>query len=135
MDISIIISIYDISSTITLLYEELANVFDKLDKSFEIIFINDGSKDDSWKIISNLQKKDPHIKAVDFRRHYGESASLQAGFDLSKGNYVLTISATLENDPKDLIRLFEKVSGEENDMVIGVRKGRYDGRPLARLKS
>jgi len=135
MNISIIVPIYNNALTINQLYEEISDVFDKLDKSFEIIFINDGSKDDSWKIISALQKKDPHIKAVDFRRHYGESASLQAGFDISKGDYVLTISATLENDPKDLLNLFEKVSNKENDMVIGVRKGRYDGRPFAKLKS
>ena len=113
MDISIIVTVYNNSSTLIELYDGLSSVFGELDRSYELIIINDGSADDSWKIISSLQKKDPHVKAIDFRRHYGESAALQAGFDLSKGNYVLTIGASLENDPKDLLKLFEKVSKKD----------------------
>ncbi|PJA41295.1 hypothetical protein CO178_00540 [candidate division WWE3 bacterium CG_4_9_14_3_um_filter_34_6] len=135
MDISIIVTVYNNSSTLIELYDGLSSVFGELDRSYELIIINDGSADDSWKIISSLQKKDPHVKAIDFRRHYGESAALQAGFDLSKGNYVLTIGASLENDPKDLLKLFEKVSKKDNDMVIGIRQGRYDGRALSKMKS
>lgn len=135
MDISTIVTVYNNEDTINELYEKISSVFEKIGRSYELIFINDASTDNSWEIIKDLQKKDPHIKAIDFRRHYGESAGLQAGFDLSKGDYVFTISPSLENDPEVFEELYEKVQTEECDMVLGVRKGRYDGRPISRLYS
>ena len=135
MDISTVIPVYNNELTINELYVGLTDVFEKLGKSYELIFINDGSNDNSWKVIATLQKKDPHIKAIDFRRHYGESAALQAGFDLAKGDYILTINATLENSPSELEKLYEKVKDENYDMVIGVRRGRFDGRWFSRIVS
>jgi len=135
MDISTVIPVFNNESTIQELYIGLTEVFEKLENSYELIFVNDGSQDDSWKIISELQKKDPHIKAIDFRRYYGESAALQAGFDIAKGDYILTINATLENSPSELETLFEKVKNTNNDMVIGVRRGRFDGRPISKFAS
>lgn len=135
MDISTIIPIYNNELTIEELYNGLTDVFEDLGKSYELIFVNDGSNDNSWKIISGLQKKDPHIKAIDFRRNYGQSAALQAGFDISKGLSVLTINASLENDPADLASLYKALIDEDNDMVIGVRPQRYDGRFFPKIGS
>lgn len=135
MDISTIVPIYNNESTIEDLYKGLTDVFEDLGKSYELIFVNDGSVDGSWNIISSLQKKDPHVKAIDFRRHYGQSAALQAGFDISRGLSVLTIGAALENDPSDLATLYSLLTEKDNDMVIGVRTQRYDGRLLSRIRS
>ena len=135
MDISTIIPIYNNESTIEELYLGLTETFEKLGKSYELIFINDGSTDSSWRIIAGLQKKDPHIKAIDFRRHYGMSATLQAGFDVSKGLVVLTVGASLENDPFDLVEMYNCLIEKDNDMVIGVRPKRYDGRYFSKIRS
>ncbi|PIR42462.1 hypothetical protein CO058_02675 [candidate division WWE3 bacterium CG_4_9_14_0_2_um_filter_35_11] len=135
MDISTVVPIYNNESTIEELYKGLTDVFENIGKSYELIFVNDGSVDNSWKIISAFQKKDPHIKAIDFRRNYGQSAALQAGFDISKGMSVLTIGASLENDPADLSDLYDALIKKDNDMVIGVRSQRYDGRLFSRIRS
>ena len=128
MDISAVSWIYNCEDTINELYERLTETLEGVGLSYEIIFVNDASKDNSWKEIKALNKKDPHVKAINFRRHYGQSAGLQAAFDIAKGKYVFTISPTLENKPEDLAKFITKMEKEDYDMLIGFRKSKLKGR-------
>jgi len=135
MDISTVVRVHNNEKTIEELYERLSKTLGKFGRSYETIFINDGSTDKSWSIISKIQRKDPHVKAINFTRHHGESAGLQAGFEHSKGEYIFTLSPTLENAPEELKKLFNKLLKGKHDMVVGNRVGRHGGRPLTKIAS
>lgn len=135
MDISAVIGVHNHQDNVETIYKELTKVFNKIDKSYEIIFVDDSSDDDTWVVLKRLQKKDPHVKAIRFRRKHGESASLQAGFDHAKGESIFTMSPTMENHPSHLISLIENAEKFGHDMVIGARKGRHNGRPLTKYAS
>lgn len=128
MDISVISRVHNCADTIEELCERVEKVMNGLDRSYEIILVNDFSTDDSWKVITNLHKKDPHIKGINLTRHFGESAALQAAFDMAKGNLVFTISPTLENHPEELPKLISVMEKNDLDLVVGYRKDRLKGR-------
>ncbi|RMA92499.1 glycosyltransferase family 2 protein [Hydrogenothermus marinus] len=125
VDLSIVIPVYNEEENLPILYEKLKSVLDKLGKSYEIIFVNDGSTDKSWEIIKQLSEKDPTVVGVNFRRNYGQTAAMSAGFDIARGDIIITMDADLQNDPEDIPKLLEKVN-EGYDIVSGWRKNRKD---------
>jgi len=124
-DISIVIPVYNEEGSIIILYNKLNQVLENLEKQYEIIFVDDGSEDNSLNIISDLANKDKHIAVIKFRRNYGQTAAFAAGFRYAAGNVVITMDADLQNDPADIPRLLDKMS-EGYDLVSGWRKNRKD---------
>ncbi len=125
VELSIVIPIYNEEENLPILYEKLKKVLDELGKSYEIIFVNDGSTDRSWEIIRDLAEKDPHVVGVNFRRNFGQTAAMSAGFDIAKGEVIITMDGDLQNDPEDIPKLLDKMQ-EGYDIVSGWRKDRKD---------
>lgn len=123
--ISVIVPIFNEEDSITLLCEKLTNVLDKLGKPFEVIFINDGSSDNSMSLLREATLDRPQLKIVNFRRNYGQTAATMAGIDHASGEVIIPIDADLQNDPTDIPRLLEKLD-EGYDVVSGWRKDRQD---------
>jgi glycosyltransferase involved in cell wall biosynthesis len=126
---------YDISVVIPLLNEEeslpelsgwIKKVMEDHDFTYEIIFIDDGSTDDSWKVIEDLRKKDKNVKAIKFRRNYGKSAALNEGFHRTKGRVVITMDADLQDSPDEIPELFKMITEEDYHLVSGWKKKRFD---------
>ena len=121
--LSIIIPVYNEEGNIdklsNLIYEALPDI------DYEVIFVNDGSTDNSEEIIKSVNKKHPHMKLINLRRNYGQTAAMQAGFDHSKGEIVIPMDGDLQNDPRDIPMLIEKIN-EGYDVVSGWRKIRSD---------
>jgi len=125
VEISIVIPIYNEEENLPILYERLKSVLDRLGKSYEIIFVNDGSTDRSWEIIKDLARKDKHIVGVNFRKNFGQTAAMSAGFDIAKGDVIITMDGDLQNDPEDIPKLLE-ILNQGYDIVSGWRKDRKD---------
>ena len=125
VDLSIVIPVYNEEENLPILYEKLKKVLNNLGKEYEIILVNDGSTDKSWEIIKELSEKDSHVIGVNFRRNYGQTAAMSAGFDVAQGEIIITMDADLQNDPEDIPKLLEKVN-EGYDIVSGWRKNRKD---------
>ena len=125
--ISIVIPIYNEGSVINELYNRLTEVITKIIKPdiYELIFINDCSIDDSLSIIKNLAKKDPHVKFISFRKNFGQTAALAAGFDFAAGKIIVSMDGDLQHLPEDIPKLIEKMN-EGYDIVSGWRKKRND---------
>ena len=94
--------------------------------SYEVLFIDDGSKDGSWNLIEELQKNNSEIHGVKFQRNYGKSAALQKGFELVKGKVVITMDADLQDSPDEIPSLFKMITEDDFDVVSGWKKKRYD---------
>jgi len=117
---SVIIPVLNEEKNISLLYRELKEVLKKLRKSYEIIFVDDGSKDKSIKILEKLQKNDKKLKIIQLRRHFGKSAALSAGFTHARGNYIITMDGDLQDDPREIPNFIKKLK-EGSDLVVGWR--------------
>ncbi len=124
-EISIVIPVYNEEGNLKQLYERTKETFKDLNKEFEIIFVNDGSCDKSWSIITQLTQLDKKIKGIDLKKNYGQTTALSAGFNYSKGEIIITMDADLQNDPKDIPKLLEKIE-EGYDVVSGWRRQRKD---------
>lgn len=135
MDISIISRIHNNADTVEELCDRVESSLREMDKSYEIILVNDFSSDESWEKITAMHKKDPHIKGINMTRSFGESASLQAAFDRAKGYMVFTLSPTLENYPEELPKFIELMEESDLDLVVGYRKYRFKGRRMAEFLS
>jgi glycosyltransferase involved in cell wall biosynthesis len=125
MKLSIVIPVYNEEENIPKLYEELKEVLEKLGKDYEIIFVDDGSTDRTYEILKELAEKDKHVKVIRFRRNYGQTAAMYAGFQYAEGDVIITMDGDLQNDPKDIPKLLEKIE-EGYDIVSGWRKDRKD---------
>jgi glycosyltransferase involved in cell wall biosynthesis len=125
MDICIVIPVYNEAESITELYKELSGALGQLAQSSEIIFVDDGSSDGSGTMIDELTLSDPRVQVVHFRRNYGQTAALMAGFQHSTGNIIIPMDADGQNDPADIPRLLEKLA-EGFDVVSGWRIRRAD---------
>lgn len=122
---SVVIPVKDESESLPYLYKELKEVLNKLGKQYEIVFIDDGSYDDSYQTLLSLQKKDKNIRLIKFRANFGKSAAIAAGFKESKGKIVIMLDADLQDDPSDIPSLIQKLN-EGYDLVNGWRKKRAD---------
>ena len=125
IDISIVVPVYNEAKNLPHLHEEIAAACNTLGKSFEIIFIDDGSLDNSFFVLKQIQKKDPSVKLIKLRKNFGQTAALSAGFDHTHGEIVITMDADLQNDPMD-IQLFLNKMDEGYDIVSGWRRKRKD---------
>ncbi len=123
--LSVVIPVYNEEENIPKLYEELKEVLERLPYDYEIIFVDDGSTDRTPQILEELAKKDPRIKVIRFRRNYGQTAAMYAGFQYASGDVVITMDGDLQNDPHDIPKLLEKIN-EGYDIVSGWRKDRKD---------
>ena len=125
VDLSVLIPLYNEKESIRELTYEITESLEKLSISYEIIFVDDGSRDGSFEEIKSLASSDSHIVGIRFRRNYGKSAALSEGFEISRGNIVATMDADLQDDPAELPALIEKLN-EGYDVISGWKKRRKD---------
>lgn len=135
MDISIVISLYNEAESLTELVAGIHNVLDKMAVSYEIIMVNDGSTDPSWKIIKKMAETDSHVRGISFRRNYGKSAALYCGFEAAQSDVVITMDADLQDDPNEIPELFRMIKEDGYDLVSGWKKKRFDNKLSKNLPS
>jgi glycosyltransferase involved in cell wall biosynthesis len=123
--LSIVIPVYNEEENIETLYREIIAAVDGIYSDFEVIFSNDGSSDGSLERLKKLHQKDKRVKIINFRKNFGQSAAISAGFDYCKGNVVVTLDGDLQNDPADIPAVVAKLN-EGYDIVNGWRKKRKD---------
>lgn len=126
MDISIIVPLFNEEESLPKLSEWIGRVMRENSLSYEIIMVDDGSKDDSWKVIEGLSENNPCIRGIKFRRNYGKSAALNVGFEHAEGDVVITMDADLQDSPDELPELFRMIKQDGYDLVSGWKKVRYD---------
>jgi len=134
MSVSIVVPIYNERENIPLLYDKLTEAVSKLDREYEVLFVDDGSVDDSLGELRKLAERDRHVKIIRFRRNYGQTAAMQAGLQMASCDIVVTIDGDLQNDPGDIAMMLEKID-EGYDLVHGWRKKRKDAFLNRRLPS
>jgi glycosyltransferase involved in cell wall biosynthesis len=130
MDISIVIPLLNEDESLPELHDWIARVMKANKFSYELLFIDDGSTDQSWKVIESLQAKNPNVKGIKFRRNYGKSAALNVGFEATQGNVVFTMDADLQDSPDELPIMYHRLINEQLDLISGWKKKRYD--PLSK---
>ena len=126
MDISVIIPLYNEAESLPELTAWIERVMQQNGYTYEIIFINDGSTDDSWAVIEQQSARNSNIHGIKFRRNYGKSPALFCGFERAKGNVVITMDADLQDSPDEIPVLYKMVTEEEYDLVSGYKQKRYD---------
>ncbi|HEU5163979.1 MAG TPA: glycosyltransferase family 2 protein [Chitinophagaceae bacterium] len=126
MDISLVIPLKDEEESLPELSEWIGRVMNANNYSYEIIFVDDGSTDNSWKIIEGLSAKNPNIKGIKFQRNYGKSAGLNEGFRAAQGDVVITMDADLQDSPDEIPELRRMIIEDGYDIVSGWKKKRYD---------
>src|SRR5688572_5210846 len=127
LELSIVIPVFDESESLPELLVWIDRVTtDHGIRSFEVIMIDDGSSDNSWKVISNLKQSYPWLKAIRFRRNYGKSAALQKGFEAATGEVVITMDADLQDSPEEIPALMKMIREDNFDLVSGWKKNRKD---------
>lgn len=125
MDLSVIVPLYNEEECVTLLYESIVRSVDRMGLEYEILFVDDGSKDQTVPIASELAAKDNRLRVVKFRRNYGQTPAMAAGIDNANGKILVTMDGDLQNDPDDIPMLVNKI-GEGFDIVVGWRHNRQD---------
>ena len=126
MDISIVIPLLNEDESLPELHDWIARVMEANKFSYELLFIDDSSTDQSWKVIESLQAKNPNVKGIKFRRNYGKSAALNVGFEATQGNVVFTMDADLQDSPDELPIMYHRLINEQLDLISGWKKKRYD---------
>ena len=126
MDISVIIPLYNEEESITELYSWIERVMNDNKFTYEVIFINDGSTDQSWSIIEDLSRESEHVRGIKFRRNYGKSPALFCGFKAAKGDVVITMDADLQDSPDEIPELYRMIREDGFDLVSGYKQKRYD---------
>ena len=126
MDLSIVIPLYNESESIVELNSSINNVLSNSKINYEIIYIDDGSKDNSWDKILEISTNNSKIQGYKFLKNYGKSMALSAGFSSAKGNIVITMDADLQDDPNEIIPLYNLIYENDFDLVSGWKKKRYD---------
>ena len=130
MDISVVIPLYNEAESLPELEAWIERVMKEHNFTYEIIFVNDGSTDNSWEVIEGLQQKNPCIRAIKFRRNYGKSPGLHCGFERAQGDVVITMDADLQDSPDEIPELYRMITEDGYDLVSGWKKKRYD--PLSK---
>lgn len=130
MNISVIVPLYNEEESLPELEAWIRRVMEDNGFSYEVIFINDGSTDNSWKVITELSKINPNVKGVSFRRNYGKSPALNTGFSRAKGDVIITMDADLQDSPDEIPELYRMITVDGYDLVSGWKQKRYD--PLSK---
>ena len=130
-DISLVIPLFNEDESLTELTAWITDVMSKHNFSYEIVFVDDGSNDNSWSVVEQLQKEHGNrIRAIRFRRNYGKSAALNEGFKYADGNVVITMDADMQDSPEEIPALYDMITKDGFDLVSGWKKKRYD--PLSK---
>ena len=130
MDISVVVPLYNEAELLPELAAWIERVMKEHGFSYEVIFVNDGSSDNSWEVIKQLSEKNPAMKGVSFRRNYGKSPALNTGFQRVQGDVVITMDADLQDSPDEIPELYRMITEDGYDLVSGWKKKRYD--PLSK---
>ncbi len=125
MDLSLVIPVYNEQESLRQLHDEIRTTLSGLDLSHEMIFVDDGSTDGSWEVITTLAEEDSHVRGIRFRRNFGKAAALTAGFRAARGRYIITLDADLQDDPAEIPRFLAKLD-EGWDVVSGWKFPRRD---------
>ncbi|MFZ4861882.1 glycosyltransferase family 2 protein [Sphingobacterium sp. Mn56C] len=126
MDISIVVPLYNEAESLPELTDWIRRVMQANNFSYEIVLVDDGSKDNSWQIIQDLKKSHEQITGIKFRRNYGKSAALNVGFAATQGDVVITMDADLQDSPDEIPELYDRIKNQGADLVSGWKKKRYD---------
>lgn len=126
MDISVVVPLYNEDESLPELYGWIERVMKENNFSYEVIFVNDGSRDHSWDVICDLKSKNPEVKGIKFRRNYGKSPALYCGFEEAQGDVVITMDADLQDSPDEIPELYKMITVDGYDLVSGYKQKRYD---------
>ena len=126
VDISIVVPLYNEVESLPELFAWIKRVMDEHKFSFEVVFIDDGSKDGSWKVVQELNSEHEQVVGIKFQRNYGKSAALQKGFEAARGEVVITMDADLQDSPDEIPELYRMIMEDDFDVVSGWKKKRYD---------
>lgn len=126
IEISLVIPLLNEEESLVPLHQWISDVFEKDNHSHEVIFVDDGSTDNSWDTICSLAKTNSNIKGIQFIRNYGKSQALHAGFKLAQGKYVVTLDADLQDSPDEIPGLINQLVEQKLDLISGWKKKRYD---------
>ena len=135
MNISVLVPLYNEAESLPVLHEWIVRVMNDNQLTYEILFVNDGSTDESWSVIKALQAKDSNVRGICFRRNYGKSAALHCGFELVKGDVVITMDADLQDSPDEIPALYHMIMEEGYDLVSGWKQKRYDNKLTKNIPS
>jgi glycosyltransferase involved in cell wall biosynthesis len=133
LDLSVVLPVYNEEESLPVLWRELRGVLDALALSFEVIFVDDGSRDRSADLVRDFRDADPRVRLIRLKENAGETAATDAGFTAARGRWVVVMDADLQNDPRDIPRLLREL--EQWDAVSGWRVNRGDGDSLVRRAS
>jgi glycosyltransferase involved in cell wall biosynthesis len=134
VDLSVVVPVYDEEQSLPELHAEIARHVGGMGRSWEVVYVDDRSEDNSYAVLQELRRGDPHVRIVRFRRNFGQTPAMAAGFEHSRGQVVITMDADLQNDPADVPRLVEELE-RGHDIVVGWRRDRQDGFFLRRFPS
>ncbi|MDG1332549.1 MAG: glycosyltransferase family 2 protein [Crocinitomicaceae bacterium] len=126
LDISVVVPLYNEVESLPELFAWIKRVMDEHKFSFEVVFVDDGSKDGSWKVVEELSSENSQVVGIKFQRNYGKSAALQKGFEAVKGDVVITMDADLQDSPDEIPELYRMITEDDFDVVSGWKKKRYD---------
>lgn len=135
MDISVIVPLYNEAESLPVLFEWIARVMQAHGFTYEVVFVNDGSTDDSWSVIRRLREKSEQVRGICFRRNYGKSAALYCGFKAAEGDVVITMDADLQDSPDEIPELYRMIKEDGYDLVSGWKQKRYDNKLTKNLPS
>ncbi len=135
MDLSIVVPLLNESESLPELEAWIRKVVEKENLSYEIVFVDDGSTDDSWNVIQKLSAANPNIKAIRFRKNYGKSPALNEGFKIVSGDVVITMDADLQDSPDEIPELYRMIKVDGYDLVSGWKKVRYDSKVFKNIPS
>jgi glycosyltransferase involved in cell wall biosynthesis len=130
VEISVVIPLFNESESLPELHDWIQKVMTENHFSYEMIFVDDGSKDGSWNVVCDLKAQNTSVRGIKFQRNYGKSAALQKGFEAASGKVVITMDADLQDSPDEIPALYKMIVEEEFDVVSGWKKKRYD--PLSK---
>ena len=135
MELSLVIPIYNEEENLPFLMEAIHAALNPLNRSWEVVFVDDGSRDNSLDVLRSIAQKDPeHVRVISFRRNFGQTAAISAGIDYAEGSIIVLLDADMQNDPADIPMLLAKLD-EGYDLVSGWRKDRKDNRLTRTLPS
>ena len=126
LDISVVVPLYNEDESLPELFAWIKRVMDANQFSYEVVFVDDGSTDNSWQVVEDLSKEYSQVKAIKFQRNYGKSAALHKGFELAQGQVVITMDADLQDSPDEIPELYRMIVEDGFDVVSGWKKKRYD---------
>ena len=135
MDLSIVIPLLNEAESLPELEAWIRRVVEKENLSYEIVFVDDGSTDNSWKVIQDLAKNNPHVHALRFRKNYGKSPALNEGFKVVQGDVVITMDADLQDSPDEIPELYRMIKEDGYDLVSGWKNVRYDSKLMKNIPS